>query len=419
MRSRPVLTVGAALLLCAGGAAAGEYDFDLPDEEEDLLELGGTLDAKWALLNSRMSSPLYGLNLSGVGGEEYLSQYRLDLYLDGEYRHDGLHASMRTFSEYTRKEPVTPAFYELYGAVSPSIRWEISAGKRRYSWGKGYAFNPVGYVNAEKDPEDPDLAGLSSIAATYNRSLARGRLQSLSLSTVVMIPEAAPGTKYEAAERVGLASRLYLLVSDVDVDLMLFRRKGEAARYGLGFATNVRPHVELHGEVDYRVDEESAFVRDGGILERERSGLTYLLGLRYLTSGGTTLIGEYYHRRAGMSEAEVEAYLEYVRDGTTADAAATRATLNSRFDAKNLSTDYLYLKGTRPEPLGWLYTSLSAWAIANARDRSAALFGQLAYSGITDLELLIRPAWFVGGSDTEYGSKPFEQRLEVWGRFYF
>ena len=87
--------------------------------------------------------------------------------------------------------------------------------------------------------------------------------------------------------------------------------------------------------------------------------------------------------------------------------------------SKTLSTDYLYLKGTRSEPLGWLYTSLSAWAIANARDGSAAFFGQFAYSGVTDLEVLIRPALFVGGEHTEYGSKPFDQRLEVWGRFYF
>ena len=137
------------------------------------------------------------------------------------------------------------------------------------------------------------------------------------------------GTRYEAAERVGLASRLYLLVSDVDVDLMLYRKKGEAARYGLGFATNVRPHIELHGEIDYRVDERSPFVRDGELLSRERSGPTYLLGLRYLTSGGTTLIGEYYHRRAGMSQDEVEACLDYVRDGVAADAAATRAALSS------------------------------------------------------------------------------------------
>ena len=421
MKSIGVLAAGVVLLLGAGGAAGGEYDFDLPAEEEDQLEISGTLDAKWALLNSRTDSPLYDLQLSGVNGQEYLSQYRLDLYLDGEYRRDGLRVFMRTFSEYTRQEPVAPTFYELYGAVSPSPRWEISAGKRRHSWGKGYAVNPVGYVNADKDPEDPDLAlaGLSSIAATYNRSLAGGRLQSLSLSTVVIIPEAGVGTKYEAAERVGVASRLYLLVSDVDVDLMFLRRQGEAARYGLGFATNVRPHLELHGEIDYRADERSSYVRNGDILSREGSGPTYLLGLRYLTSGGTTLIGEYYHHRAGMSQDEVEAYLEYVRDGTAIDAAATRAALSSHFDAKNLSTDYLYLKGTRPEPLGWLYTSLSAWAIANARDGSAVLFGQLAYNGITDLEVLIRPALFVGGSDTEYGSKPFDQRLEAWGRFYF
>ena len=276
-------------------------------------------------------------------------------------------------------------------------------------------------MNADKDPEDPDLAlaGLSSLAATYNRSLGGAQLQSLSLSTVIIVPEAGTGTKYAAADRVGLASRLYLLVSDVDVDLMFYRRKGEAARYGAGFAANLQPHIEVHGEIDYRDRERGAFVQDGRIQVRRRSGFTYLMGLRYLTSGGTTLIGEYYHREAGLSEAEVAAYLDYVRDGAATDVAATRAALAEHFGLRTLSTDYLYLKGTHPEPLGWLYTSASAWVIANARDRSAAVFGQLAFAGITDLEVLIRPALFVGDGDTEYGSKPFAQRLEVWGRFYF
>ena len=34
----------------------------------------------------------------------------------------------------------------------------MEAGKRTLRWGKGYAWNPIGFVERPKDPNDPDLA---------------------------------------------------------------------------------------------------------------------------------------------------------------------------------------------------------------------------------------------------------------------
>ena len=64
-----------------------EYDFDIP-EEEAKLEWNGNLDAKWGLLQTRSSSPFYEVQFYDIPEEkDYLSQYRLDFYLDGQYHH--------------------------------------------------------------------------------------------------------------------------------------------------------------------------------------------------------------------------------------------------------------------------------------------------------------------------------------------
>ena len=140
-------------------AFSQEYDFDIPAEEESRIEFNGNLDAKWGMLQTRKSSPFFGLQFYDDSEKsDYLSQYRLDFYLDGVYRHKQVGLYMKTFYQYAREEPLSPSFYELYGSLNLSPRWSMSIGKRRFNWGKGYAFNPVGYVNAEKDPENPDLA---------------------------------------------------------------------------------------------------------------------------------------------------------------------------------------------------------------------------------------------------------------------
>jgi hypothetical protein len=63
----------------------------------------------------------------------------------------------------------------------------FTVGKKAYAWGKGYAFNPVGYVNPTKDSENPDLAqaGLTSLAVDYTKSFESGALSTLGVTFIL------------------------------------------------------------------------------------------------------------------------------------------------------------------------------------------------------------------------------------------
>ena len=413
-------------ILCIPGQGRGqEYDFEIPEIEERNLEFSGHLDGKWGLLQSRRDSPFYPLQPLPATEDDYLSQYRLDFYLEGDYRFEKLGFFVKTFTQYVRQEPVEPSLFELYGSLNLSPRLSMSLGKRRYNWGKGYTFNPVGYVNAQKDPENPDLAmaGLSALYLEYNRSLEGNNLQNFSLNSVVLIPEAEDNTRFAPADQIGMALKLYLLVRDMDIELMTFYRQGQARRYGVDFATNLKANLEMHGELDYAADEDTYFILDDSPVRRRRSGFSYLFGTRYLTTANTTLIVEVYHRSNGMNEREYADYVVYVKNGLTEDAAsnaeANRSVVNVLSRSKNLMHDYVYAKLTHPEPFSLLYSSVSAFVIYNLQDRSFAFSPQFAYKPFTNFEFLCWPSFFVGDAETEYGTRVFQRKLEFWMRFFF
>ena len=78
-------------------AFSQEYDFDIPVEEESRIEFNGNLDAKLGMLQTRKSSPFFGLQFYDDSEKnDYLSQYRLDFYLDGVYRHKQVGLYMKT-----------------------------------------------------------------------------------------------------------------------------------------------------------------------------------------------------------------------------------------------------------------------------------------------------------------------------------
>ena len=403
-----------------------EYDFDIPEEEEDKIEFNGNLDVKWGLLQVRKSSPFYELQFYDVTEkEEYLSQYRLDFYIDGVYQHKQVGFFMKTFYQYAKEEPLSPSFFELYGSLNLSPRWSMSIGKRRFNWGKGYAFNPVGYVNAEKDPENPDLAlaGKTSVYLGHNRSFTSNSLQNFSMVAVLLPPEAEVNNKFGSADKIGVALKLYFLFKNIDIDLMTVFRKDEPWRMGLDFSTNLKENLEIHGEISYAQDEIKNRIIDDIISQQKMDGVSYLLGLRYLNQFNTTLIVEYYHSNSGLSNKEFHSYVGWLENSLDSNSPesinSAKLDMSTTFHSKTLMRDYLYVKLIQPEPFSWLYTSISLFGIYNLSDHSFLISPQLSYKPYTNFEVLLWPILFFGGSNTEYGSKQFKRKIEIWARFYF
>ena len=408
-------------------AQAQDYDFEIPEEgEASKLEINGNLDAKWGILQTNTTSPVYGLQFIGQDKtDDYLSQYRLDFYLNGSYRYKQVGFTMRTFSQYVKEEPLELSFFELYGNLNLSPKLMMSMGKRRYNWGKGYAFNPVGYVNAEKAPENPDLAlaGKSSLYLNYNRSFNSRLIQNLSLAAIVLPQEAEILDKYSKSDDLSAALKLYVLTNNMDLDFMFYSGPNQTRRYGLDFSTNLRENIEVHGELSYSDNEEMSVIQNSVVQINKVDGFSYLLGLRYLNSWNLTLIAEYYHNNRGLSKQEFQEYQAYLLNNlNTGDVYIINATcsmMSNSFRSKNLMQDYLYFKASLPEPFDWLYSSVSIFTIYNVNDNSFMLSPQIGYKPFTNSEILLWPSVFFGDDDSEYGSKQVQSKLELWFRFYF
>ena len=378
------------------------------------------------MLQTRKSSPFFGLQFYDISEkDDYFSQYRLDFYLDGVYRHKQVGFFMKTFYQYAKEEPLSLSFFELYGSLNLSPRLSMSIGKRRFNWGKGYAFNPVGYVNTEKDPENPDLAlaGKTSVYISYNRSFTSNLLQNFSVGAILLAPEAEINQRFASTDKIGAAFKLYFLLKNIDIEFMAAFKKNEPQRIGLDFSTNLRENLEIHAELSYAHDEVKHLIIDDLISQRKIDGGSYLLGLRYLNRFNTTLISEYYHNNSGMSKKEFSSYVSYLENSMESKTPelinSEKLNMSTIFRSKTLMRDYLYVKLIQPEPFSWLYSSISMFTIFNLTDKSFLISPQLSYKPYTNFEVLLWPFLFFGSNDTEYGSKQFEKKIEIWMRFYF
>jgi len=403
-----------------------EYDFDIPEEEEAKIEFNGNLDAKCGMLQTRKTSPFFGLQFYDVPEKsDYLSQNRLDFYLNGEYRHKQVGFFMKTFYQYAKEEPLSPSFFELYGSLNLSPRLSMSIGKRRFNWGKGYAFNPAGYVNAEKDPENPDLAlaGKTSVYINYNRSFTSNLIQNFSVGAILLPPEAAINQKFASADKIGAAFKLYFFFRNIDIDFMTAFKKNEPQRFGVDFSANLRENVEIHSEISYAHGENKYLIVDDLVFQQKINGVSFLLGLRYLNRFNTTLIVEYYHNNSGQSKNEFASYVDYLQSSLESDIPEiinpAKLNMSTTFRSKTLMQDYLYVKLIQPEPFSWLYSSISMFSIFNLADKSFLISPQLSYKPYTNFEVLLWPVFFFGNNHAEYGSKQFKRKVEIWMRFYF
>ena len=162
---------------------------------------------------------------------------------------------------------------------------------------------------------------------------------------------------------------------------------------------------------------------DEFISQHKMDGGSYLLGLRYLNRFNTTFIAEYYHNNSGLSKNEFASYLNYLENSLESNSSerinSAKLNMSSVFRSKTLMQNYLYLKLMQPEPFSWLYFSISMFSIYNLADNSFLISPQLNYKPYTNFEVLLWPFLFFGDEGTEYGSKQFSKKIEIWMRFYF
>ena len=417
------------LLLLVAGARAEEYSFDVSKYEKKPFELNGYAEFKAEHFALNRDGAFYKLNYFGEPQRESLDRATETLELAGKLRQGIATFDFRAHADASQ-DPLADArdsrIYEAAFSLRPKPGVTVEAGKRALSWGKGYAFNPIGFVQRAKDPNDPQLAREGYVLADGDFIWNPGG----ALQTVAFTPVLVPTTNdlnsdFGASGHANAAFKFYALYRDTDLDFAWQAKGSRPARYGFDFARNLKTNLEIHGEWA-RILQFAKPVTDpsGRVTVETGDATSYLLGLRYLSQGNTTYIAEVYHNGTGYSEEEADSFYQLV------DAAFAQPQPNpllqraltlgrGSYARPFAGENYLYFRAQHPDAFGIVYFTPAVFAMLNLDDRSFQVTPELQYTGFNNFELRLRLYLLHGGSSTDFGEKANSRKLEFYARYYF
>lgn len=427
---RRALHGAAAALACVTFAHAGEslYSFDAADYSKKAAEFGGYVELKADRFDLNRTSPFYRFNYANGTQPARLDRGTATVKLTGKLRAGDFLLSARTHSEYENDaldDAAAHRFDEFLLTWKPSAGVSIDAGKTVLKWGKGYAWNPVGFVERPKDPNDPELAreGFTVIAADVVRSFD-GPVKTLALTALLLPVSASVNSAYGRPGHGNFGAKLYMLAFDTDVDFYLVGRGSRGPRVGMDFSRNLGSNLEVHGEFARLRDQEFPLVSTTGQTTRRTEAVnSWLLGIRYLTERETTFIAEYYRNGTGFAEDDFRRYLTFAELALQAGPASglyPRAqSLATNYGRQTPLRDYAYLRISQKEPFDLLYVTPALTAIVSVADRSYSISPEIGYTGFKDVELRARAIFLGGGNDSDFGTRQNRRRLEFLMRFFF
>ncbi|MFZ1909257.1 MAG: hypothetical protein WAU52_09285, partial [Burkholderiales bacterium] len=413
-------------MVAASAGAAEEPAFDSAAFEKKPFELGGYVQFEQQEFSLNRAGALYKLGYYGESQRDDLGQTTEILDLAGKIRRGIGTFDFHTYSNLQQNQLVqnrSNRFYEAAYSLRPDPGLTLEVGKRALSWGKGYAFNPMGFVQRPKDPNDPLLAREGYVMADgdliWNPG---GALQTVAFTPVLMPVASQANNDFGASGHLNPAAKLYLLYRDTDLDFAWQGKGSRAARFGMDFARNLATNLEIHGEWA-RIEQFSRLVTDaaGHTSTEVGSATSYLLGLRYLNQNNTTFIAEYYHNGTGYSETEAGQFYQLVdtaftqlqQIGSSPLLQKALALGQGPYGRPFAGEDYLYVRTQQQDAFGVVYFQPSVFAMLNLNDHSFQVTPELLYAGFKNLELRLRLYLLHGGSLTDFGEKPNSHTLEL------
>jgi len=423
----------AVLLVFVTSSACGEeYSSDVSETEKKPYSLGGYAEFRPVYIGLDRTAAFYRLRFHDQGSPSRTTELNFKLQPEAGYEYGIAQLYARGNFDFDRDYMGWAGeanLYEGYLSVKPSNSLDVLVGQKTLKWGKGYAWNPVAFLDRPKNPEDPEIPreGYAVLTADYTASLA-GPLRTVSFSPVLLPVVGDLNKDFGAGRHLNAAGKLYCLLFDTDLDVMVLSRGSGPAGYGMDFSRNVVPELEIHGEASVVADYTKARIgRSGNGSQDTIDASSYLLGARYQAKTDAVLIVEYYRNGKGYRPAEMEefvafadiAYSENLANGNTVPLQrASRAGANT-YGAVNPMLDYLYLRVSQPEPFNVLYLTPSLTCVANLDDGSFSVAPELQYTRATNLELRLKSMFLSGAASTEFGEKAGNFRLELRARYSF
>jgi len=424
--------IAVALALVASWTGAAEFTFDAAEFEKKALEWGGYAEYRYDHFRLNRSGALYGLSYYNHGRPDSLDRNTAALKLDAKYTRGAASLRARTDVGYADDQlggEHTARFDELALSWKPNPGLTAEVGKVALKWGKGYAWNPVGFVERVKDPNDPELAraGFWMPTADWVRTF-EGPLKTVAFTPVLLPVGNDVNSDYGRTGHANVAAKLYLLWYDTDIDFVYLSNGSRSQRYGFDFSRNITSNLEVHGEWARVTDFVRRTVTSAGAPRVKHGDAdSYLLGARYLTANDTTWILEYYRNGTGYTEPEMQDFFRFVDAGlaqqqaTGLDALLRRAAAASQsgYGRAHAMSRYAYLRVSKKEPFDILYFTPAITSIVNLADRSYSVSPELTYTGFTNVELRLRFLYLKGRELSDFGEKPNASRFELRARLYF
>lgn len=427
-----ILSVLLTLLILSTTLAYGEdqYKFDLSETEKKPYHFGGNVEFRPIVSWPDTKATQYKLNYYKRDPGGNTEEYNAKLQFEGSYEKEAARLYFKTNTDYKNSyfgESEHSTFYEGYLSVKPSASLKVDAGKRTFKWGKGYAWNPVAFIDRPKDPNDPELAleGYIAASADYIKSF-EGPLKTISFTPVLFPVYDHINDSFGQSNYLNFAGKLYFLFYDTDIDLIAFTGGSKTTRYGLDFSRNITTNLEVHGEFAYIRDYQKNFIdSNGNSYLSEYDARSYLLGIRYLTAIYTTYIFEYYHNAPGFTQGEMKNCNAFIDKGyqyylsTGNDTQLQKAANLTTYQMPNPMSSYLYLRISQQEPFDILYFTPAITGIWNLDDKSMTISPEVLYTRFTNWELRLKAMLLIGGMYSEFGEKQNDYRLEFRVRYYF
>jgi hypothetical protein len=367
-------------------------------------------DSPWNPGGDLFSIPGYGNDLVIHGMLSWKLKERL--HLQGSFN-DRLYYEQKTQHHFYCKE--------AFAVYSLTSRWDVVAGKKIQRWGTGYVFNPSGFIDPPKDPQDPqDRLDLRSGTELIELDWTRG---SHAFNFVYTAPRLY-FTRQPIGSRDSLAFRYNRLWKGLDFSFMGIFPSAGPHRWGGNFSYVAGQSLEMHGEVAW--NRRDNFTNYGG----NRQGiLKSVLGMNYTFRNGWNVIGEWYHDGEGLSHlaektifAEAEALAwEWKQDGlgpSLLNPAFLRfLQLQQSYTQMPASQNMLFLMGGH----SWLHNRLGVQGIllGNLSDFSRAVIPQASYQFKNHWNVYWRTSFFGGKSRSQYGSLPVQAILSLGLRYSF
>jgi hypothetical protein len=416
--------------LAADSTSTTDYSFDTSGLSVKPFDASASVEFYPSLVYYNKNSPLY-LFKFGPTNQSTSDVYNLKTQAYLQYQRKAFLAfiSGSLYGTYLRQDDSLSCngkIFEGYLKYTPDASLSFLLGKRLFQWGKGYAFNPVSFAGGMKDINDIDatLEGYWNISFEYVKSLDLP-VSSIALNVALLPVYAIVNQNYLPDSSIAGLAQLYMLVKNTDIDLYFFADNRQDIKTGFDLSRNVTPDWEVHGEWAYVNNSSSTvFSNESTMVHLSHPANNLVVGTRYLAPFNTTFILEYLHIGSGYTQDEMHSYWKSVNSATASAnpqriQSVLQATSNY-FNSQFITTDYVFLKASHPDPFNFVYFTPSIYAVVNILDRSMMAGLEMTYSRSRNLLFTGRYITFIGNSESEYGgSKSAQHRIDVRAKWSF